>query len=197
MKKNILLVLLLVLLTACGGGDDNDSDETSQNATAIPTPNFLLVVDSLPPAFGGWTVVEGTLTLEEGTDSIVLSADYTSPDTPAVAQLDLTLYRDAGQAQQDFSDRVAALQSDSSVELTHLTTLADDAYLINTNQGGLALVDINGVLVLAMAGDTMPHDEYDVLNLMQIGVNALRARTVNSGGGLGSATLAPIVTATP
>lgn len=189
MKKILGLLVIGFLLAACGG--DGDEEESNVGATSVPTPLFLLRDDTLPPEIGGWVMVEGTLSLTQNEETIVLSADYTRADSPAVAELNLTLYRDIAAAQQFYNDRVAALQADSSITLNHLTTLADDAYTINENQGGIALVDENGVLELSFAGEST-HDELDTLGLMQVGVNALQVRTEKPGGGLGSATLAPI-----
>lgn len=182
MKRLILIFLLIPLLAACG--DDSDDDETVNNP-GTPTPSFLLRADSLPLSLGGWTMVDGTLNLVEREAAIILSADYTSTASPAVAKLNLSLYRDAGEARTVFNDRLAALQSDSTIRLEEVSTLADEAYTVNGNQGGLALVDIYGVLILEFQGE-VTHSEFDTLNLMQIGVNALRVRAERSQGGLGS-----------
>ncbi len=182
MKRLILIFLLIPLLAACG--DDSDDDETVNNP-GTPTPSFLLRTDSLPLSLGGWTMVDGTLNLIEREAAIILSADYNSTASSAVAKLNLSLYRDAGEARTVFNDRLAALQSDSTIRLEEVSTLADEAYTVNGNQGGLALVDTYGVLILEFQGE-VTHSEFDTLNLMQIGVNALRVRTERSQGGLGS-----------
>ncbi len=183
MKKLSLFLLLLLLLAACGGSDDDD--ESAPDNPGTPTPNFMLRTDSLPAELGGWTMVEGTLNLVEREAALILSADYINPNFPTVAKLNLSLYRDAAEAQKVFDDRIASLQNDPTVTLHEISTLADKAYTINGSQGGLALVDTYGVLILEFQGE-VTHSELDTLNLMQIGVNALQVRTEKPQGGLGN-----------
>lgn len=182
MKKLSFCLLLLLMLAACGGSDD---DEPAPDNPGTPTPNFMLRTDSLPTELVGWTMVEGTLNLEEREAALILSADYIHATFPAVAKLNLSLYRDAAEAQQVFDDRTASLQNDPAVTLHEISALADKAYTINGSQGGLALVDTYGVLILEFQGE-LTHSELDTLNLMQIGVNALQVRTEKPQGGLGN-----------
>jgi len=182
MQRHLTWFFILIWFLAACGGDANTpppQDETE------PPPAPILRQDALPLASGNWQLVADSISYQEREAGVILAVSYQHRSLPSVGRLDMTAFSSAEEAQRVFTAHIAQVGDAARP----LAALGDAAHVYPN--GGAALVLRQGVLLAMIEGDAPP--EYDLLNLLQIGVDTLSVQEPGdpSGGSLGSATLAP------
>lgn len=194
MKKLLLLLTALFLLAACNGKEDDPSEQP----TAAVTPIFYLQSNALPIEAGVWSLNPESVNYEERQAALILNGQYRHVTSTGIASLSLNVYRNAPEAQQTFNDRLAEWQSNPANVVERITAFGDDAYTLNSNQAGIALVNGDGLLLLTIEGEAANTD-LELLHLMQFGVEILgqRNQPPPPQENVASATLAIPPTETP
>lgn len=190
-----LLMVIMMLTAACGSEDDQPPQDGRPPAE---TPIFNLRPDVLVAQSGNWTLLPASVDFQERS-SLVLTASYQHSSGTVTGNISINLFRTFAEARRDFEARLAEWRADANNLVTLIPAFADEAYTLNHNQAGIALVDGDGYLQVEAVGDGA-QSSADLLNLLQIGVDVLRVRQPPSTqrGTLGQATrLPPDVTPQP
>ena len=184
--RRIIIVLSVLLFAACNGDAD-----TPQPASQ-PTPQFYINPNALPAQLGEWILLPETVSYAEEVTSLAYGGTYQYGD--AAAQVSMTVYRTAAEAQAVIAEQLAAWRGSSANTVTEIDALGNESYVLNNIEAGLSRVQGDGVLLITTSGERT-YNDLEFLALMQVGVNILSERqpAANSGS-MGSATLAPIPT---
>jgi hypothetical protein len=197
-KISLAIIVLVFLLSACGGDDDEGETQPTPTPAGGGAGVFNLVAESLMGDSGKWKLDPATVDLTLNADNVTLVATYLHDTSPAPGLLTITLYRTFDAAAEAFAQRRESWVADPNAVVEEISAFADAASVLNGTQSGIVR-DGDAVIVVEFQGEST-HNHSDLLNLMQIGVEASRRRTIPSrpnislSDSLGSATLEPIGT---
>jgi len=181
--------MIILGFTAC----ESNTPEESQS-TAIPSGVYNLRPDILPVMIGNWTLNTEQTTLTDQGSVLVMSVEYTHPESDVPALISMFVYQTPSTAQTDFNQQYDLWQSEPSNIIEPIPAFADAAYILNEQE---ATIVWDGDSYLIVDGQDGNHNTLELLMLTQIGLDTLRNREVPPNhttfrGSLGQATLEPI-----
>jgi hypothetical protein len=191
---SIFMLLTLLSLAACQA----DSADPTPSPEPLAEEELILILNTnaLSPQNGDWLLVADSPQVQETALNIVMTATYEHQTTGARAGLTITLYRNAADAPKVLQERLQAWEASPGQAITPYSTLADGAYLLNQTEAALALVDERGLVEVAFQEGLSPSD-WELLALVQIGVNASREQDPPANDVAGTLGQRPLMTYTP
>jgi hypothetical protein len=191
---SLFMLLSLLSLAACQA----DSADPTPSPEPVAEEELVLILkpNALDPQTGDWILVAESPQVQETALNIVMTATYEHQVTGARAGLSITLYRNAADAPKVLQERLQTWEASPGQEITPYSTLADGAYLLNDTEAALALVDERGLVEVSFQEGRSPSD-WELLALLQIGVEASREQDPPANDVAGTLGQRPLMTYTP